>query len=300
MLLKKKVNCSKMNSYKFKRGGAQSPPFSGALWQMTEFAPVITLIGAGGKTTTLQTLTKEIHALGHQVIATTTTKVYPMPFLSLWRGTENPPPQDIETPCFWYTEPDLEKRKWIGPSKEVVDQAIREAKHRSGQGESNQGRLRDPIWIIEGDGAREKKLKCWASHEPQIPTETQCGILILDGGLWGKVLTDEAIHRAEECPGLVGQSWTVEKGVNYLLRSPVFDPRYKNIFWIVLFNEFEAFTQNPTNQMYNKRYLAELVAKLRETFQGQSRSKDLNLRPSHLRIASGNAKEGRVRWCDLW
>lgn len=250
---------------------------------MTGFTQVITLIGAGGKTTMLQSLTQEISDRGQNVIATTTTKVYPVSFGSVWPEPVLPPPLEIEYPCFWYAGLESEN-KWIGPTVDQVDEAIRRDQAENKKGAS-QGAKK--VWVIEGDGAREKKLKCWGSHEPQIPTESQCAVLIVHGGLWGKVLTDEEVHRGEMCPGIIGEVWTREKALEYILNSPVFYPRYKDLFWIVLFNEYEDKKDKKDNDDVN----FEIV---------DLKKGDHNTFPAHLRIASGNVKEGLLLWYDLW
>lgn len=275
----------------------------GTLWEMTRYAQVIVLIGAGGKTTTLQSLTKEIHAQGKNVIGTTTTKVYPMPFKMLWKNPVLPPPLESEYPCFWYAGEEAGKTKWLGPTVDIIDQALCLRVTRSkGEVKKDESKGLLDVWIIEGDGARENKLKCWDSHEPQIPFESQCAILVIHGGLWDKILTREEIHRPEKCPGLVGKSWSGEAAAEYIMNSPVFYPSYKKLHWVVLFNEYEGVNSryfDPT--FYIKRTIECLENDLRNHFvkhlakvQGQI------IRPAHLRIASGNVKEGRLRWYDLW
>lgn len=263
---------------------------SGTLWDMTRLASVITLIGAGGKTTALQSLIEEIHARGKKVIGTTTTKVYPMLFKAIWKNSVFPPPIESEYPCFWYADEEAGKCKWIGPTVDILDQALR---------------LREPlelqdniVWVIEGDGAHEKKLKCWDSHEPQIPFESQCAILVIPGGLWGKILSEEEIHRPLKCPGLVGRAWSGEAAAEYILNSPVFYSRYQALSWIVLFNEYEV--ANPEyfkNTFYIERTIDCLEKHLVHHF---SQVQKQDIKPLHLRIASGNVKEGRIRWYDLW
>lgn len=260
-------------------------PSSGTLWEMTSYAQVIVLIGAGGKTTTLQSLTEEVYALGKNAIGTTTTKVYPVPLRTLWKSPLSPPPQESEYPCFWYTAEEAGNSKWIGPTVNILDQAIRLT-------------LKNSIWVIEGDGAREKKLKCWASHEPQIPSESQAAILMIQGDLWGKILTEQEIHRPEKCPGLVGTPWSGEAAAEYILNSPIFYPRYKKLHWIVLFNEYQV----DNSKYFDHAFYIEstLDCLQRHLSDPLSYVQEQDILPAHLRIASGNVKEGRLRWYDLW
>lgn len=256
---------------------------SGTLWEMTERAPVITLIGAGGKTTTLQVLVQEIQALGKPVIATTTTKVYPLSWAALWREPTVPPPLE-KTPCFWYANEDSgegeENKKWRGPDKRDIDQAIL----------SMPGNI---CWVVEGDGARGRKLKCWDAHEPQIPSQTRCAVLLVAGDLWTKILSPDEIHRSGKCPALVGKQWSGETAAQYILSSPVFDPEMKEYYWIVLFNEYE---ESKTKLKTFSYYIKSMIADLEKYLYAAPEI----CKPQHLRIASGNVKEGRVEWYDLW
>lgn len=257
---------------------------SGTLWEMTRYTEVITIIGAGGKTTALESLASQIHAQGKKVIGTTTTKVYPMAWKAVWKNPVLPPPMGCEHPCFWYASEEAENQKWIGPTVDILDQALRLRLEHPENFEDN-------LWLIEGDGARGKKLKCWDSHEPQIPQGSQCAILVISGGLWGRILTGEEVHRSEKCPGLVGRAWSGEAAAKYILSSPVFYSRYQALDWIVFFNEFDM--DNP-EYSENTFYIESTSGCLEKYFKKQL------IKPLHLRIAFGNARKGRIRWYDLW
>ncbi|MDR3602124.1 MAG: selenium cofactor biosynthesis protein YqeC [Desulfosporosinus sp.] len=249
----------------------------GSLWDMAGRAQVITFIGAGGKTTCLRALTREIDSVGQRIIATTTTKVFPEESIKSWKNL-NPPPYGQAEACFWYTDVMAENGKWIGPSVQTVDTAI--ASLRT---------VPDLHWVIEGDGARGLKLKCWAAHEPQIPRRSDCVVLVLDGGLWGQVLQMEQVHRPEACPDLLGYVWKAEQAWRYFLRSPVFAPQYAQMVWVILLNSKVA--------MNFSRPLLELNHRWAEI---QREVADLEYRPQHLRLAAGDAQKGELEWFDLW
>lgn len=248
----------------------------GSLWDMTGRARVITLIGAGGKTTSLGCLAKEISSYGDPVLLTTTTKVYPFDDLASWISQEDSPPADFSYPCFWYAAEDLKNGKWIGPLTKTVDREI------TAVGQANSLSRK---WIIEGDGAREHKLKCWAEYEPQIPLSSECVVLILDSGLWGKTLEAGDVHRQECCEDIIGKVWCDQTFQNYLEHSPAFDPKYCHISWVILFNE-----NSSNSSSGNSISLEELV----------NRNYRMDSRPSHMRIAGGDIKSGKIRWLDLW
>jgi probable selenium-dependent hydroxylase accessory protein YqeC len=258
-------------------GLASRPPSglaSGSLWDVTGRAQVITFIGAGGKTTCLRSITQEIDSAGQRVVATTTTKVFPEEHISAWKAPCCPPPQEQEEACFWYAKVEENSGKWIGPSLKVVDEAIAVNTKR--------------IWVIEGDGARGRKLKCWGLHEPQIPRFSDCAVLVLDGGLWEKVLQSDHVHRLESCPDLLGYIWKAESAWAYFLRSPVFAPQYDQMSWVILLN---------LHHMYQFDPLQDLRLRWAEI---QLKGDDLKSKPRHLRLAAGDAKEGKIQWFDLW
>ena len=278
--------------------GSSNSRVSGSLWDMTGHEQVITFIGAGGKTTCLRSLTQEIDSAGHQVIATTTTKVFPEESMKGWKNP-NPPPHDQEGACFWYVDVIEETGKWIGPTVQAVDAAIASQRTVPNLHTIAADLHSKRFWVIEGDGARGRKLKCWAPHEPQIPERTECAVLVLDRGLWGNVLLADQAHRWERCQNLLGQIWNAEKAWNYFMSSPVFAPQYGHMAWVILLNspsekvenEVLKETEDPLDPLEN---LSHRWAEIRRE------AVDLKNWPRHLRLAVGDAKEGKIQWCDLW
>ena len=316
--------------------GLQNSWGSGGLWDMTRRVQVVTFIGAGGKTTCLHSITQELESLGKPVIATTTTKVFPEKHMSSWVSDD--PPKSQDKACFWYAKVEDKSGKWIGPTVNAVDTAISDDllsfKCRDNQ-ESEQTRKasidassgtvpglhtdassslssvpdmhdlhldqRKRYWVIEGDGARGLRLKCWEPHEPQIPLQSNCAVLVLDRRLWGKVLQPNQVHRPQRCSDLLGSVWNAESSWHYFLGSPVFSTLYRKLAWVILLNGPGEIIKT-VNPMINQKasedinILGELSQKWVEI---QARANNLN-RPTHLRLAVGDAKEGAIQWCDLW
>ena len=260
---------------------------SGSLWHMTGHVPVVTFIGAGGKTTCVRSMTQEIDAAGYRVIATTTTKVFPEEAMKGWRSP-NPPPYEHVGACFWYAQVEDSSGKWIGPPVQAVDAAIARARN-----------IPDLHWVIEGDGAKGLKLKCWEPHEPQIPQQTDCAVLVLDGGLWGNVLLAEHVHRPAGCLELLGHLWNAESAWRYFLKSPVFAPLYGQMSWVILLNRHGGSAEN--KDLLETGETLQTLFDLKHRW-GEIRQevKTLNHLPSSLRIAVGDAKEGELQWFDLW
>lgn len=281
---------------------------NGSLWEMTRHAQVVTFIGAGGKTTCLRSMTQELESAGQQVIATTTTKVYPQEYMNVWKSTD--PPDEQDGACFWYVNGMDASGKWIGPPVQVVDAAIvadrlslkldANTLHASSRTVPD---LHARYWVIEGDGARGLRLKCWESHEPQIPLGSNCAVLVLDRDLWGNVLEPNYVHRPQRCSDLLGRVWNAESAWRYFLESPVFDPRYGNLSWVVFLNSPRGVGET-SNQMLNGKSVAVESDPLKEISEKwleiQAQGDKLKHRPIHLRLAVGDAKEGTIEWCDLW
>ncbi|KLU60824.1 hypothetical protein CEB3_c27970 [Peptococcaceae bacterium CEB3] len=259
---------------------------SGGLWEMCHKAGVITFVGAGGKTTAVRQVTEEIDRCGFSVIASTTTKVFPDGRFSPWQSADVPPGKETASPCFWYAEYLEDEGKWRGPGVHTVDRAIA-ARRRSGGGKSR--------WVIEGDGARGKKLKLWRTDEPQIPLFTECAVLVFSSELWGNLIREGDIHRPEIFPALSGEVWKAAQTWAYLKISPVFNSSYQEMAWVV-FSNGPVFPKAPGNGMSEEAVLGRLedLGRTEPDWLRQAGG------PRHLRLAVGDAKEGRALWYDLW
>lgn len=249
----------------------------GSLWEMTEHARVITLIGAGGKTTSLQRMGQEIQAAGLEAVLTTTTKVWPFQDARVWRNPYIPPPS-IHTPgiWFWYASEEHESGKWRGPEIGILDHVLSDS--------IEEKNIR--VWVIEGDGAKEKSLKFWAEHEPQIPSHTDCSILVVDGSVWGNRLSDVDIHRPEYGRAFSGRVFDAEFLWEYLLASPVFSPGYTQMQWVVVLNEKGLGELADVEGLSLDKHGHELLSS--------------KIRPRHLRLAAGDCRAGEMRWVELW
>ncbi|WP_206811698.1 selenium cofactor biosynthesis protein YqeC [Paradesulfitobacterium ferrireducens] len=256
----------------------------GSLWEMTGHARVITLIGAGGKTTSLQRLGHEIQTSGQEAVLTTTTKVWPFLEADVWRSPDLPPPRVNSTGLwFWYAQEETESGKWLGPEIGIIDQALSDfLLYEGGSRDKNSSR----VWVIEGDGAKEKSLKFWAGHEPQIPSRTECAILVMDGSLWGKRLSAAEMHRPEYGRAFQGRVFAAEFIREYLLTSPAFSPGYAHMSWVIVLNE---------------KGLGELVG-LGDLIENENITGlyQAHQRPGHLRLAAGDCRSGEMRWAELW
>lgn len=160
---------------------------------------VISLVGAGGKTTFMSRLAKELLLAGKKVVTTTTTKILE--------------PSSEETPCL-FVHSDEEKLK------EFVLQHIDQFRHVTLARERLESRKLKGISpelvsvlcnspeidmiIIEADGAAGRPVKAPREWEPVIPSRTTLviGLLGVDGV--GKELDEENLFQAERISQLTG------------------------------------------------------------------------------------------------
>ena len=150
-------------------------------------SPCIAFIGAGGKTTAMFQLAKQ---LSQPVIVTATSH------LGLWQTGLADQHIITETPA------PLEELEHGMKGTILVTGGI--------DGERTQPISNDLLrWLqqfcayhsipllIEADGSRGKPLKAWADHEPPIPPFVELVVQVVGLTGLGKSLTDEYVHRAE-------------------------------------------------------------------------------------------------------
>jgi molybdenum cofactor cytidylyltransferase len=162
---------------------------------------VVTLVGGGGKTTTLYRLARELQQRADQpgVVATTTTHIFA-------------PPADADLETIMQLEPRLAladcrtalaKRRLpvlgthitpegrlAGVSKEVVD-------YLSAQAEID-------YVVIEADGSAHKPFKAPLEYEPVVPASTTLLVAVVGVDALGMPLDSEHIHRPQRVAELGG------------------------------------------------------------------------------------------------
>ena len=122
---------------------------------------LITVVGAGGKTTLIYLLARELTDAGYKVAVTTTTHMQA-------EGRYGFRPLGI--PC--------EDGKIKGISEEFPGELLKEY----------------DIVLVEGDGSRQLPMKFPADHEPVIPAKTDMVIGVAGAGAIGRTFR-EACHR---------------------------------------------------------------------------------------------------------
>jgi probable selenium-dependent hydroxylase accessory protein YqeC len=149
-------------------------------------------VGAGGKTTALSLLARELGAAGGRVVATTTTAM-----LLRELAAVGPVVMDVED--------------------EALTVRLREALAHGGtvaaaRGPGGAGKVVglppavvDALWaagvadhlLVEADGSRGLPFKAFGPHEPQVPAASTIVVQVAGLDVIGRPLTGEFVHRAE-------------------------------------------------------------------------------------------------------
>ena len=146
---------------------------------------VISLAGAGGKTTLMFTLGKQIPGA---CVLTTTTKV----------GEDQISEAEQQMTCSAFFDNEVRgKTIWVSPSLTPINGKICGCGSETFAALSEECALRGHPLIFESDGAARRHIKAPADHEPVIfPGTTVCFYLAgLD--VLGKPVNPETVHRPE-------------------------------------------------------------------------------------------------------
>ena len=160
---------------------------------------LISMVGAGGKTTTMYTLARELADRGMHIVTTTTTQVF--------TPTSNETEQLLVE-----AEPSL-----------LLDKAkasLRQHRHITIAGSRNERgkllsvppdvptlllrqRIADAV-LIEADGARHRMIKAPAEYEPVILPETNMAFVLMSAEAINEPLSEEIAHRPERIAAITG------------------------------------------------------------------------------------------------
>ncbi|WP_368225085.1 selenium cofactor biosynthesis protein YqeC [Aeromonas sp. R1-1] len=161
---------------------------------------LISLCGAGGKTSTLLWLAEYFYQQGKKVLITTTTRMFlpapshyreliieADPVRQLTRCQQLP---DKPTLVALFSHLDERTGKVAGPDLRQIDLL--------------KGQQRFDLILVEADGAHHKLLKVPALHEPCIPHQSDWVIALLGGAMVGANAEPSQIHRWAELQALCG------------------------------------------------------------------------------------------------
>src|SRR5579859_639750 len=163
--------------------------------------PLIAIVGAGGKTTTMYTLAGELAQHGKRVITTTTTNIYlprPGETDTLITATETSTLLDMIAAAWKMHHRVTVARECVAGGKLaglLLDQPY-ELLALSGAG----------AVIVEADGARHRMIKAPAVYEPVVPSQTNIALLVMSAAAINQPLGAEIAHRPERIAAVLGIS----------------------------------------------------------------------------------------------
>jgi probable selenium-dependent hydroxylase accessory protein YqeC len=160
---------------------------------------IISLVGAGGKTTLMFALAKELTSSGESVITTTTTKIFE------WQSSEAPLLLEIdEARMIALLLKQLKEHRQVTLARERL---LAEGKLKGISPELvvTLAELEQVSYIVvEADGAARKPLKAPNTTEPVIPQNTSLLIPIVGFDALGCKITNEDVFRPEIISRLTG------------------------------------------------------------------------------------------------
>lgn len=155
---------------------------------------LVAITGAGGKSTFMLALARQLAEDGKRVLVTTTTKMGPAQVADLPYVCEKADPDMIDRAlesyglCALITGRD--DRKVTGPAPDVIDGLY----------------LTTAVdyLLVEADGARGRSLKAPAAHEPMIPATATLVVVLMGVDAVGGHIADVA-HRPPQAALLTGK-----------------------------------------------------------------------------------------------
>ena len=186
-----------------------------------EQARLISLCGAGGKTTLMFSLAREFVAAGERVLVTTTTKIARDEAEGRLSFAATSAEQVLRNACqllpesgperaglvIAYSEVSTDGCKLIGFAPELVDEL------------AQAGRF-DRI-LVEADGSARKPLKAPAAHEPVIPSATHAIIIVAGINGLGQPLSEDSLFRANIWSRLSGLALGAPVNAESLARNVI-------------------------------------------------------------------------------
>src|SRR5579863_3215076 len=161
--------------------------------------PLIAIVGAGGKTTTMYTLAAELAQRGKRVVTTTTTNIY------------IPSKEDTDT-LIVATETTqmlkMVKNAWQQHRRVTVAGTVIAAGKLGGLQPDQPYELLTrggaDVVIVEADGARHALIKAPAEYEPVVPPQTNVALLLMSAEAINQPLNADIAHRPERIATVLG------------------------------------------------------------------------------------------------
>ena len=160
---------------------------------------VIVLVGAGGKTTFMHRLAKDVQGRSWRALFTTTTRLWAHQFAAL------PNPHLATTPQKALT---LAARAKPGEALALASKHLPEEAKVQGIPAAWVDMLAEDakfdLIVVEADGSREKLLKAPSAGEPVVPARASLFVSMASWQVVGKPLSPHYVHRPERVADLTG------------------------------------------------------------------------------------------------
>lgn len=162
---------------------------------------IISLVGAGGKTSLMYALGKEAREIGLKTILTTSTKIFYPEKIDFEAIVSSDPEELYERVYQAFSKDNL---VLIGKEIEGQLYSFRKMIGLNPEQFGDLSRLGADLIVVESDGADRKPFKAPDVHEPAIPKQSTLVIPVVGIDCIGKPLTKEFVHRPEQIIRLTG------------------------------------------------------------------------------------------------
>lgn len=200
---------------------------------------MISLTGAGGKTTLMFGLARELSLARKKVITTTTTKILK--------------PDDHESPHLFVSRDEGKIKEFVGLHLDQYRHiTLAEEEIGGGKLKGISLELADNLWdlynmgalIIEADGAAGRPVKAPREGEPVIPSRTTLVVALLGLDGVGKELNDQNVFQANRISKLTGipeDEKMTEEGMALLMTHPkgLFKGAPYSSRWVAFLNKVD-------------------------------------------------------------
>ena len=151
---------------------------------------LITFVGAGGKTTNMFNLARELKNKGKSVLVTTTTAIY------------YPENENCDRIIVLENKSEIVFQEILNYGITAIGNKVTE----EGKLKGIESGLVDHIYskkifdfvLVEGDGAKGRAIKVPADHEPVIPKLSTMVIGVIGLDAVGKIINDDNVHRVKQ------------------------------------------------------------------------------------------------------
>jgi probable selenium-dependent hydroxylase accessory protein YqeC len=161
-----------------------------------ETSRVISICGAGGKTSLMAALAREWASGNERVLATTTTKMGTEEAEGPWQPCQAADAADLLAKSGRHAGSILayrvgtERGRLLGFPAHVIDEAAKSSRFT---------RI-----LVEADGSRRRPLKAPAEHEPVFPAATDAIVMVAGASGLDRPLNEETVFRADRWSALTG------------------------------------------------------------------------------------------------